>query len=388
MEPCRGSDSGSNPDSGASFLPSFGERNATVASKKFKPEFKLSHRLNTTGISTLILPFTREDLIGYLELRSAGLASKSITWLKKSASLFWNATNGFISVLTLHKLRNHVLEKYRDIDAKRKVLQFARAFLGYMSKINFDPRYAAFDLFLQLPRSVKEQKRVTDRIVTKKDVESLLTMISVAHVRKEIDIYHYLNYKAIVLFGAFTGQRPLATIARLTVGQLRDAMVMERPILNVLPSQDKIRMQHYCPLHPQVVEAILPILVDRRDDENVFKQLSFQQWLRRNDVPLHYSGARIVNGDLRKFCEQMGDILQWDHSNKNYIMTHGVSGIEWRFYKHPMPENVFDVYMQFWRDVEFTWQASGVREQRDNAMQKARGGLTNDVGTSEHIFSG
>ena len=23
------------------------------------------------------------------------------------------------------------------------------------------------------------------------------------------------------------------------------------------------------------------------------------------------SNARIVNGDLRKFCEQMGDILQW-----------------------------------------------------------------------------
>jgi integrase len=352
MEPCRGSDSGSNPDSGASFLLSFGERNATVASKKFKPEFKLSHRLNTTGISTLILPFTRKDLIGYLELRSAGLAPKSITWLKKSASLLWNATNGFISVITLQKLRNHVLEKYRDIDAKRKVLQFSRAFLGYMSKISFDQRYAAFDLFLQLPRSVKEQKRVTERIVTKKDVENLLTAIECAHRSGNIDVYHYLNFKAMVLFGAFTGQRPLATIARLTAGQFRDAIATERPIVNILPSQDKIRMQHYCPLHPQVVEAIMPILEDQREDERIFKQLSFQLWLRQNDVRLRHSGVRIVNGDLRKFCEQMGDVLQWDQSNKNYIMTHGVSGVDWRFYKSPLPENVYGVYMKYWKDVD------------------------------------
>jgi hypothetical protein len=358
MEPCRGSDSGSNPDSGASFLLSFDRQNATVASKKFKPEFKLPPQSNNTGISTLILPFTREDLFGYLELRTAGLARKSITWLKKSARLLWNATNGFISVLTLQNLRNHVLEKYRDIDAKRKVLQFARAFLGYMSKISFDPRYTAFDLFLQLPRAVKERKRVTERIVTKEDVENVLTAIERAHRSGDIGACHYLNYKAMVLFGAFTGQRPLATTARFTVGQFRDAIATERPIVNVLPSQDKIRMQHYCPLHPQVVEAILPILEDRRDNERIFKQLSFQQWLRHKDVRLRYSGARMVNGDLRKFCEQMGDILQWDQSNKNYVMTHGVSGVDWRSYKSPLPENVYDVYMRYWRDVEFTWQAS------------------------------
>jgi integrase len=271
--------------------------------------------------------------------------------LKKSAELLWNATNGFISVPTLQNFRNHILEKYRDIDAKRKVLQFARAFLGYMSKISFDQRYAAFDLFLQLPRSVKEQKRVTDRIVTKEDVENVLTVIAKAHVRKEIDTYHYLNYKAIMLFGAFTGQRPLATIARLTVGQLRDTVAMERPVVNVLPSQDKIRMQHYCPLHPQVIEAILPILKDRRADELVFEQLAFQLWLRHNNVRLKYSGARIVNGDLRKFCEQHGDIIQWDQSNRAYIMTHGVSGVDWKHYKHPLPENVYEVYMKYWKSV-------------------------------------
>jgi hypothetical protein len=32
-------------------------------------------------------------------------------------------------------------------------------------------------------------------------------------------------------------------------------------------------------------------------------------------------------------------------------MTHGVSEIDWKYYKHPLPENVFDAYMRYWADV-------------------------------------
>jgi integrase len=292
-------------------------------------------------------------LAEYLDLRAAGLAYKSAIWLKKAAELLWNVTRGIVSVLTMRRLRDHVLRKYKDTYAKRKVLGFARAFLRYMSKISFDERFATFDLFLELPRAVKERKHVTSRIVTKEDVEAILVGVKQAHERGDIDTYHYLNYKAIVLFGAFTGQRPLATIAQLTVGQFKEAVNMDKPVVDVLPRQDKIRMQHYCPLHPQVVGAILPMLENRRDDKLIFEQLSFQQWLRRNEVRLLHSNTRIVNGDLRKFCEQMGDILQWDQSNKNYILTHGVSGVDWRFYKHPLPASVYDVYMKHWGGVSF-----------------------------------
>jgi hypothetical protein len=91
----------------------------------------------------------------------------------------------------------------------------------------------------------------------------------------------------------------------------------------------------------------IALLNGRRDDEFVFEQLSFQLWLRYAEVQLRYGGARIVNGDLRKFCEQYGDIIQWDQSNRAYIMTHGVSGIDWKHYKHPLPENVYDAYMKY-----------------------------------------
>jgi integrase len=249
-------------------------------------------------------------------------------------------------------LRQYVLRKYVDVYAKRKVINFSKAFFRYLSKTRFDTRYEAFELFLEMPKVLKTHKHVTNRIVTKGDIENLLLAIKKAHENKQIDDYHYLNYRAIVLFGAFTGQRPLATIARLTIGQFRDALSQEKPVLDVPPDCDKIRYQHWCPLHKQVVEAIKPLLDGRGDDERIFKQLSFQQWLRHNEVRLLHSNARIVNGDLRKFCEQMGDILQWDQSNKNYLLTHGVSGVDWRFYKHPLPEHVYDVYMKYWQNTQ------------------------------------
>jgi hypothetical protein len=63
--------------------------------------------------------------------------------------------------------------------------------------------------------------------------------------------------------------------------------------------------------------------------------------------------ALFILGDLRKFTEQYGDIIQWDQSNRAYIMTHGVSGIDWKHYKHPLPEHVYDVYMKYWKDIIF-----------------------------------
>jgi len=58
-------------------------------------------------------------------------------------------------------------------------------------------------------------------------------------------------------------------------------------------------------------------------------------------------------GDLRKFTEQHGDVIGWSESNRAYILTHGVRGIEWSNYRHPLPEHVYDVYMKYWKDIIF-----------------------------------
>ena len=112
-------------------------------------------------------------------------------------------------------------------------------------------------------------------------------------------------------------------------------------------------MAHYCPLHPQVVEAILPLVEDRMDDEPMFTHLVFERWAKLKKIKLTRSNFHFMLGDLRKFAEQHGDVIGWDQSNRAYILTHGVSGVEWTHYRHPLPEYVYNVYMKYWRDVCF-----------------------------------
>jgi hypothetical protein len=76
-------------------------------------------------------------------------------------------------------------------------------------------------------------------------------------------------------------------------------------------------------------------------------------WIKRHPVPVRRFKGHFQLGDMRKFAEQYGDIIQWEQSNRAYILTHGVSGVDWRFYKHPLPDSVYDVYMKYWGGVSF-----------------------------------
>ena len=205
-----------------------------------------------------------------------------------------------------------------------------------------------------MPKAIKESKRITQRIVVTEDIKNVLAAIEEGHENREFTTRQYQNYKALVLFGAYTGQRPIATIRKLTVGQFRFALQHKPPVVDVLPQQDEIRNAHYVPLHPSVVEALTPLLDGRneKDDIHIFSQEYFDKWARRKKIPLVQWG-HFVCGDLRKFAEQHGDVIQWDQSNRAYVLTHGVSGVEWSHYKHPLPEYVYDVYMQYWKGVHF-----------------------------------
>ena len=39
-------------------------------------------------------------------------------------------------------------------------------------------------------------------------------------------------------------------------------------------------------MHPHVVEAIVPLLDGRGDNEHIFEQLSFERWLRERKITL------------------------------------------------------------------------------------------------------
>ncbi len=50
--------------------------------------------------------------------------------------------------------------------------------------------------------------------------------------------------------------------------------------------------------------------------------------------------------------EQHGDVIGWEQLNRAYVLTHGVSGVAWSHYKHPLPKHVYDVHIRYWGDVQ------------------------------------
>ncbi|MGZ4911262.1 MAG: hypothetical protein ACXVI1_11245, partial [Halobacteriota archaeon] len=310
---------------------------------------------NSNNLSSLELTYSKEELISYTEFRKAGVSKGSVPWLNRASKRFWDTSQGKISKTNIDALRTYTVAHYADTNAKRKVLNFAKAFLKYLATTHFDPRYHAFELFLEMPKALKERKMVTERIVTTQDVKGVLSAIKQDYEEGKLNKRQYRNFTALVLFGAFTGQRPYATIRRLTVGQFRQALAKTPPVLEVLAEQDKIRMQHYVPLHPQVVDALLPLVNNKRDEKAMFTHEAFDDWLRSRKIPLSRVNTHFVCSDLRKFAEQHGDVIGWEQSNRAYILTHGVSGVEWMHYKHPLPEFVYDTYLRYWSDVFFKY---------------------------------
>jgi len=292
--------------------------------------------------------FTRDELDDYLRFRCEGISRKSAVWLDKAAEIAWAQTGGEVSREACGKLRSYTLQKYSDIDAKRKVLNFAKAFLKHLGKTRFDPRYEMFSVYLEMPKSVKVRKAVTGRIVTVDDVKAVISYINTDDALPD---RHRVGFEALVLFGAYTGQRPYSTLKTVTVGQLREALAQEKPVLRVMAEQDKIRMEHYVPLHPRVVEVMKKLCDGREDNERVFMLESFRKWTQKQKIPLSRCNGHFIASDLRKFAEQHGDVIGWEQSNRAYILTHGVAGVDWGHYKHPLPENVYDVYMKAWEDI-------------------------------------
>ena len=309
--------------------------------------------------ASLKLNFTRAALDDYVAYRSEGIAKKSMDWINRASQALWESTRGEISHQTVTGLRTFVLSKYSSVDAHRKVLGFAAAFLKYLAQVRVDPRYLSFTLFLERPKTTKVRKAITERIITRADIACLFERIDICAEKGKISAQRTRNYQAFALLASYTGLRP-STMQRLTAGQFKAAINEEKPVLHVLAEQEKNRVEHYVPLHPLVVSTISEVL-DHDFGENdeakpFFKFNSFEKWLERQRIPLPRvrdpSKAHLWLSDFRKFAEQFGDTIGWDATNRKYVLAHGMTGVDWEHYKHPLPEDVYDTYMQYWRDIE------------------------------------
>jgi hypothetical protein len=183
-----------------------------------------------------------DELTSYTERRKYGLSKYSVDWIDRAQKAIWDCTNGSISQKSIDKLRLFVLNKYRSGDSHIKVLSFAKAFLKFLTKARLDTRYYAFEVFLERGRAVKPRNNVTNRILTKTDIENVLAHIANAEKEGLLSHQRRQHYTAFVLLGAYTRQRSLATISKLTVGRFREALRSDKPCIEVKSSQDKIKM--------------------------------------------------------------------------------------------------------------------------------------------------
>jgi hypothetical protein len=113
-------------------------------------------------------------------------------------------------------------------------------------------------------------------------------------------------------------------------------------------------MAYYVALHPQLTDVLSTLCDGRESNEPMFAFVSFYKWAREQKISLSRCKGYVILSDLRKFAEQWGDIVQWDQSNRAYILTRGLSGIEWAHCRHPLPERVYEAYTLLGRDATDT----------------------------------
>jgi hypothetical protein len=139
-------------------------------------------------------------------------------------------------------------------------------------------------------------------------------------------------------------------MARIEREQISHALEQSPSVLMVKAEQDKIRLEHFVPLHPRLVQ-ILRDTVGNSNGSKLFLYDSLRRYLQRANIRLSRTDGHIQLKDLRKYFEQMSDELGFTDAHKNYIMSHGVSSVNWQSYKQFLPETVYKNYMDKWANV-------------------------------------
>jgi len=163
----------------SSFSPNEAQ-NELISASAEGPKTKIPHQQHQQSLMSLELDYGEEELTDYTAFRCVGVTAATIPWINKCSETYWKATKGVINKARAEAFRAYVLTKYIGIYSKRKMLNFAKAFLRYLTKMRLDTRYKEFDLFLEMPKTVKESKRITQRIVRIEDIKNVLSTIDEA----------------------------------------------------------------------------------------------------------------------------------------------------------------------------------------------------------------
>jgi len=293
------------------------------------------------------IEFTQQELYDFWHSRGKHLNSNTYGQIKRTIDFIWDICKGRFTQITLQTLTDFYMSKYPSESQREKCFNYTRAFMKYLFKIRMNTNILSFIAIFEKPKTRRETKMLTSRIIIQDDIENALTAIKSDTTLSD---ERGLNYTTLLLFLSYSGQRTV-TASRLTISQFKDAQSKNPHVLTVEAKQDKIRLQHYVPLHPILIPLIERLEQGKDNKDTLFDYLGLQRWLKAHPVPLTHTKGKLELKDIRKFFEQKSDEIGFTDANKNFIMSHGVSSIGWTSYKQFLPENVYKRYLECWENV-------------------------------------
>jgi len=236
--------------------------------------------------------FSKSDIEQYMSLKCYALSKKSYNWINKILNDFYSFSQGSIQKLKLIDYAQHLFIKYPAYPTRHKHFVYIRNFITHLSKTRDEPFISSLLVYFEMPKVRREMKLLTSRIIIQDDICNVLRVVQLS----SLQIQTKQNYACAILFLAYSGQRVI-TGCRITVQQIRDALNQSPPVLTIQPRQDKLRFEHYVPLHPATIPYLIQVIGGKSSNECLFSYEGLKQWLSRNPVPLsHTNGDFTIKG--------------------------------------------------------------------------------------------
>ncbi len=300
--------------------------------------------------------FTEEILNDYLEHRFSQVSSeKSKYWIEKGVREYVKRFGYTLSKDRILKYQNWFMQNFGYEGQRHSYLHF-RAFLKYLYKLSRDPLLLDFMELMTRPK--RPSKKINPIILREPDVKNLINAVynipPSPYDPAYRTAYHKLKFIAAILFAAYTGQRPQATIAKLSFEDLTTALERNPPMLWVPEEKDKERFPHWVPLHPVVVGWLKPVLEYKHlaQSDRPFPYDPLRKLIDRIGVKAVHTGRKITYSHLRKFFEQMcNNVLMVHPGLRDYIMAHNTGSLDVQSYDGKLPSEIYEQYMAAWKDV-------------------------------------
>ncbi len=116
--------------------------------------------------------------------------------------------------------------------------------LEWLFKKTGNPEFREMKEILEPPR--KSSKKINPILIREPDIHNLIKAVW----NTDTTLQFKLKHIAGILFAAYTGQRPQATIGKLTLEEFREAIQRDPPLLWIPEEKDKERLPHWVPPPP------------------------------------------------------------------------------------------------------------------------------------------